>query len=97
MKWKQSSLESRSYIAIKRLEKSSVISQIGGLIADGIVTSMKKREPFLLENKFLLAALYVDVSMPRMVLNEDQLSKGKDVRLKVVLLQDEEEQAARYH
>ena len=47
------------------------LSKIGGLISDGIVTSMRYREKVLLQNKVLLAAIYVD-PMNRVLLNEEQ-------------------------
>ncbi|KAG2468011.1 CENPJ protein, partial [Polypterus senegalus] len=47
-----------------------------GLIADGIASSMKKRESLLLDNQILLAAIYVD-PMSRIVLSSDQITNGK--------------------
>ncbi|XP_073409851.1 uncharacterized protein [Dendrobates tinctorius] len=52
------------------------LSQRGGLIADRISASMKRRETQLLENKIFLAAVYVDPSH-RILLDDQQLTKGK--------------------
>lgn len=50
------------------------LSKAGGLIAEGIVLSMKKS--LLLEHQILLAAVYVD-AMNRILLSEDQIAKAK--------------------
>lgn len=52
------------------------LSQTGGLLAEGIVSSMKRREELLLGNTILLAAVYID-PMNRVLLNDDQIAKGK--------------------
>ncbi|KAM5125247.1 LOW QUALITY PROTEIN: uncharacterized protein ACMZJ9_022334 [Mantella aurantiaca] len=51
-------------------------NQNGGLIAEGIASSMRKRESLLLENELLLAAIYVD-PMSRLLLNSEQTATGK--------------------
>lgn len=53
------------------------LTQTGGVLAQGIVSSMKKREVLLLENTILLAAVYID-PMNRVLLNGDQITKGKE-------------------
>ena len=53
------------------------LSKAEGLIAEGIVSSMKKREGLLLENEILLAAVYID-PMNRILLSEDQIAKAKE-------------------
>ncbi|GFG35770.1 hypothetical protein Cfor_03940, partial [Coptotermes formosanus] len=65
----------RPYTTTKRLQTED-LTPVGGLTADGIVASMKKREALLLENKILLAAIYVD-PVHRILLNDEQLTKGK--------------------
>ncbi|KAM3934836.1 uncharacterized protein RB166_002224 [Leptodactylus fuscus] len=73
------------------------LSQRGGLIASGIATSMKRREELLLQNNILLAAVYVD-PMHRILLDDQQLTKGKEallemaVRMKGLQNSQEEEQ-----
>ena len=47
------------------------------MIAEGIVSSMKKREVQLLENTILLSAIYVD-PMNKVLLNEEQNAKSKE-------------------
>jgi hypothetical protein len=48
------------------------------MIAEGIVSSMKKREVQLLENTILLSAIiYVD-PMKKVLLNEEQNAKSKE-------------------
>lgn len=56
------------------------LAQRGWLIADGIAASMKQNEALLLENKVLWAAVYVD-PMHRILLDDEQLTKGKDVHV----------------
>ncbi|XP_073521308.1 protein MIS12 homolog isoform X1 [Phyllobates terribilis] len=72
----------------------SCLSQKGGLIADGIAASMKRRETQLLESKILLAAVYVDPSH-RILLDDQQLTKGKEALTEVAVrmsgLQDDQE------
>ncbi|KAM9307836.1 uncharacterized protein PAF06_011978 [Gastrophryne carolinensis] len=60
------------------------LSQKGGIIASGIATSMKEREELLLENNILLAAVYVD-PMHRILLNDQQLKKGKESLFEIAL------------
>ncbi|KAM4701935.1 LOW QUALITY PROTEIN: uncharacterized protein O3C94_002843 [Discoglossus pictus] len=59
------------------LEWKSVfcLNKNGGLIAEGIASSMMKRESLLLENELLLAAIYVDPMSP--LLNSEQTATGK--------------------
>lgn len=52
------------------------LNKIEGSTADAIVSSMRKRENQLLQNKILLAAIYVD-PMNRILLNDDQIALGK--------------------
>ncbi|GFG29456.1 hypothetical protein Cfor_08213, partial [Coptotermes formosanus] len=52
------------------------LNKNGGLIAEGIASSMMKRESLLLENEILLAAIYVD-PMSRLLLNSEQTATGK--------------------
>ncbi|KAM5158321.1 LOW QUALITY PROTEIN: uncharacterized protein ACMZJ9_009610 [Mantella aurantiaca] len=52
------------------------LNKNGGLIAEGIASSMRKRESLLLENELLLAAIYVD-PMSRLLLNSEQTATGK--------------------
>ncbi|XP_039612247.1 uncharacterized protein LOC120531155 [Polypterus senegalus] len=52
------------------------LNKSGGLIADGIASSMMKRESLLLDNEILLAAIYVD-PMSRILLNSDQTATVK--------------------
>ncbi|XP_044134821.1 AP-4 complex subunit mu-1 isoform X1 [Bufo gargarizans] len=52
------------------------LNKNGGLIAEGIASSMMKRESLLLENELLLAAIYVD-PMSRLLLNSEQTATGK--------------------
>ncbi|KAM9329115.1 LOW QUALITY PROTEIN: uncharacterized protein PAF06_019636 [Gastrophryne carolinensis] len=52
------------------------LNKNGGLIAEGIVSSMMKRESLFLENEILLAAIYVD-PMSRLLLNSEQTATGK--------------------
>ena len=58
------------------------MSQSGCLIAEGITNSMKRREALLLGNKVLLASIYID-PMHRILLNDDQLSNGRNTLLEV--------------
>ncbi|XP_073429431.1 uncharacterized protein [Dendrobates tinctorius] len=60
------------------------LSQRGGLIASGIATSMKRREELLLQNNILLAAVYVD-PMHRILLDDQQLSKGKEALFEIAV------------
>ncbi|KAM4044019.1 uncharacterized protein ACNLHF_008128 [Anomaloglossus baeobatrachus] len=60
------------------------LSQRGGLIADAISASMKRRERQLLENKILLAAVYVDPSH-RILLDDQQLTKGKEALTEIAV------------
>jgi hypothetical protein len=53
------------------------LSKAGGLISGGIVSSVKKRAGLLLENKILLAAVYID-PMNRILLSEDQIAKAEE-------------------
>ncbi|KAM9308920.1 LOW QUALITY PROTEIN: uncharacterized protein PAF06_013141 [Gastrophryne carolinensis] len=52
------------------------LNKNGGLIAEGIASSMVKRESLFLENEILLAAIYVD-PMSRLLLNSEQTATGK--------------------
>ncbi|KAM9330121.1 LOW QUALITY PROTEIN: uncharacterized protein PAF06_009560 [Gastrophryne carolinensis] len=52
------------------------LNKNGGLIAEGIASSMMKRESLFLENEILLAAIYVD-PMSRLLLNSEQTATGK--------------------
>ncbi|XP_073410249.1 uncharacterized protein [Dendrobates tinctorius] len=60
------------------------LSQRGGLIADGISASKKRRETPLLENNIFLAAVYVDPSH-RILLDDQQLTKGKEALTEVAV------------
>ena len=59
-------------------------SQIGGILADTMRTSMEYCEKVLLDNKVLLAAVYVD-SMYRVTLNDEERAKGKAALLQIAL------------
>lgn len=52
------------------------LNKNGGLIAEGIASSMMKRESLLLENELLLAAIHVD-PMSRLLLNSEHIAIGK--------------------
>ncbi|XP_076816197.1 uncharacterized protein LOC143462062 [Clavelina lepadiformis] len=66
-------------------------SHIGGNLADAIRTSMERREQALFANDVLLAAVYVD-PMYRVILNDEQHSKGKATLLEIALsMKDHEE------
>ena len=58
------------------------MSQTGCLIAEGITNSMKRREALLLGNKLLLASIYID-AMHLILLNDDQLSNGRNTLLEI--------------
>ncbi|KAM4037493.1 uncharacterized protein ACNLHF_016084 [Anomaloglossus baeobatrachus] len=60
------------------------LSQRGGLIASGIATSMKWREELLLQNNILFAAVHVD-PMHRILLDDQQLSKGKEALFEIAV------------
>ena len=59
-------------------------SQIGGILADAMRTSMERREKVLLENNVLLAAVFVD-PMYRVTLNDEERAKGKSALLQIAL------------
>lgn len=69
------------------------LSKVGGLIADEIVESMKRRERLLLGNEILLAAAYVDPNC-RIMLNDEQCNTAKnaltDVAIRLKSLKNEE-------
>lgn len=58
------------------------LSQIGGLIANGIKNSMECREIHFLDNNILLAAIYVDPNY-RILLSDDQKVRGKKALLNI--------------
>ncbi|XP_023239226.1 uncharacterized protein LOC111637867 [Centruroides sculpturatus] len=53
------------------------LDKTGGIVANAILSSMRKREIQLLDNKILLAAIYVD-PMNRILLNDNQIASGKE-------------------
>lgn len=53
-----------------------VLSKKGGLIAEGIVSSMKKRENILLDNDLLLSSVYIDPKH-RILLDDEQINRAK--------------------
>ena len=53
------------------------LNKKGGLIAKGILDSMDKREPQLMDNDILLASVYVDPSN-RLLLDESQVSIARE-------------------
>ena len=59
-------------------------SQIGGILADAMRTSMEHHEKVLLDNNVLLAAVYVD-PMYRVTLNNEEHAKGKSALLQIAL------------
>ncbi|XP_023228539.1 uncharacterized protein LOC111628913 [Centruroides sculpturatus] len=53
------------------------LDKTGGIVANAILSSMREREIQLLDNKILLAAIYVD-PMNRILLNDNQIAPGKE-------------------
>ncbi|KAG7158718.1 Kynurenine/alpha-aminoadipate aminotransferase-like 2 [Homarus americanus] len=72
------------HVSIMHTSGLSQLNKSGGLIAEGIVSSMKRRENVLLDNKILLAAVYLD-PMNRILLDNDRTSKGKEALYEIAV------------
>ena len=69
-------------------------SQIGGDMAEAMKSSMEHREKVLLNNSVLLAAVYVD-PMYRVLLQDEELAKGKNALIDIaVAMRDFEENSS---
>ena len=58
------------------------LTKKGGLIANGILNSMNRREPQLTDNDNLLASIFVD-QKNRILLEEEQCSRAKECLCKL--------------